>query len=222
MYDYNKTYIVNLGVGLTRSNAITASSVVLLLGLTGCAPHFIEPKDLSHAVLVERQFVVESPFLQPSQRRELVQTRQPGVRPLSIERVRWIKGLDANSLRLQRATERHTGEQQSGSIEKTPSSAVNTGLVQAVFFDVHNGRLSVEGELSLNSFQGKNNARYFVEFLYRGPMNEVEAHEMTAVWGELSGHLARRGVDPKKIIMGGSKYHQRVNAIALLRVGEDD
>ncbi|BCU08427.1 hypothetical protein [Allochromatium tepidum] len=203
---------------MKRSPVIAVSSIALWLSVTGCAPRFVEIERTPRIAWVERPFVVESAFLQPSPRRELVQTELTGAQLGPMERVRWIEGINPNSHRIQRATERH-GAQQGALSHQASSTSVDEQLVQAVFFGVHEGRLSAEGELALNAFQGRGDERYFVEFLYAGPMDEVATREMTALWVDLSKRLVQRGADPKNFVMGGSKYNQRINAVALLKVG---
>lgn len=212
-----KTTLYFLGINLRYLKVIAAPSLALL-GMTGCAPRFVEIEvPPPRIAVVERSFVVESNFLQPSQRRELVQTEVEGAQLGPMERVRWIRGIDPENSRIQRGTERH-GTQHERLNHQLP--AKGGGVVQAVFFGVHEGRLSAEGEMALNAFQGRGNERYFVEFLHADEMNEVAVHEMTALWVDLSKRLVQRGADPKNFILGGSQYNQKENAIALIKVGQ--
>lgn len=182
--------------------------------LTGCAPKFVqEPEEPKRFSWRERDVVVHSNVLAPVNAREIVLTDESTATYLSaLERVRWLDGINLNSTRIQRSTER----KQAGHVSSFESISP---LVQYTLFEVNQGQLTIHGQLSLKNFQPKTDRRYIVDFLHADDMDLLNVNLMASAWNDLAKKLLEKGVKRENLIMGGSRYRQKNNAIMLLEIG---
>lgn len=190
--------------------------LILLSGgalLSGCSPKFVEPPAPETRIGWYEEVVTQhSDYIEPSTRPEVVWGEVS--RPIlsSDERVRWMKGVDQG--RVQRVNER-LGDQLLTAGDDSPAG----DLVRVTTFSVLDGELTAAGELARDGFRDDGNGRYFVEFLHAGPMDEIGLIQMTNAWNALAASLKEKGLNPQGVVMGGSKYNQKVNAIVMMRVG---
>ena len=73
--------------------------------------------------------------------------------------------------------------------------------------------------MALEKFHVANTDRVYVEFLNTGPMTEKNVEDTMRAWKNLLPKLKDKGLDPTKVILGGAKYEQKINAIVLVKVG---
>lgn len=181
--------------------------------LSGCAPRFVEEPRNVRRSWVERDVVVED-ILGSAAQREVVHaldTGEPRISPM--DRVRWVRGIDVNSSRIQRASERNL------SAEADLTTNNDSRLVQYTQFGVEGDQLSVSGKMALQNFQPVPTQRYVVEFLHKNEVDALSINLMTSVWNNIAKELIKKGVKRENIIMGGSKYRQEVDAIILIAAG---
>ena len=194
---------------------------VMALGLasTGCAPTFVDVvQPAPRQTWVERDVEAVSSVIGDINTSEIVLSTSEKTVIGPDERVRWIAGVDLAKSKLQRSSERLTGATLAsitGSSSKTISS-----LVEVNQFGVIGKELSVEGQLSLQQFKSNGANRYYVEFLNSGRMTETSEQEMNDAWRALSAKLKDKGLNMSNVVLGGSKYEQRSNAIVLVKVGK--
>ncbi|MBV7542100.1 hypothetical protein [Acidovorax sp. sic0104] len=186
---------------------------------SGCAPRFIDVEQpVPRKTWVERNVETVSTTVAPSNTSEFVLSTAEQTVIGPEERVRWISGVDLSKSKLQRSTERVNGAS-IASLSGQGSKAL-ASLVEVQQFAVIAGELAVEGQLSLQRFHSAPANRYYVEFLNSGRMTETSEIEMTNAWRTLSARLKEKGLNTANVVLGGSKYEQRANAIVLVRVGK--
>lgn len=193
----------------------------MALGLagTGCAPKFVDVVQPSpRQTWVERDVESVSSVIGNSNTTEIVlsEAQKNVIGP--DERVRWVSGVDLSKSKLQRSSERLTGATLAGI--SGPSSTTVSSMVEVNQFAVIGKELSVEGQLSLQQFKSNGSNRYYVEFLNSGRMTETSEQEMNDAWRALSAKLKEKGLNTSNVVLGGSKYEQRTNAIVLVKVGK--
>ncbi|CAN7575987.1 hypothetical protein [Acidovorax delafieldii] len=201
--------------GIVKFIAILAIGVMN----SGCAPRFIDVEQpVPHVTWVERQVETVGNAVGPSQGREFVLSTKESNVLGPDERVRWVAGVDLSKSKLQRSSERLAGGPIDGLFGQ--ASKNTSSLVEVHQFNVVGDALSIEGQLSLQRFNGGNANRYYVEFLNSGRMSESSETEMTSAWRSLSAKLKERGLNTANVVLGGSKYEQRTNAIVMVRIGK--
>lgn len=186
---------------------------------SGCAPRFIDVEQpVPHVTWVERQIETVGASVGPSQGREFVLTTKENNVLGPDERVRWVAGVDLSKSKLQRSSERLAG----GSIDgfSGQGAKASSGIVEVHQFNIVGDGLSIDGQLSLQRFNANQANRYYVEFLNAGRMSESSELEMASAWRSLSAKLKEKGLNTANVVLGGSKYEQRTNAIVMVRVGK--
>lgn len=185
--------------------------------MTGCAPLFtevVQPQE--KRIWVERTVQIEHAQIGSIESAEFVNSTSLANVVGPDERVIWIAGVDIMNSRFQRTSERLQGVDAA----KFGVKSNGASIVQAHQFGVQDASLSVEGQIALDGFTANESARYYVEFLNKGTMTEQKINEMMDAWKGLSANLKKRGLNTANVIMGGSKYDQKVNAIVLVKVGK--
>lgn len=170
------------------------------------------------SVQVQREVVLpETDFSGEQKSRQWgVSEGNDGVARLSpFERVRWVEGIHTDGRRIQRAT----ASTQTNPLSDAPgASAYARQIVQPLFFEVLNGRLTAEAELVRTNFSA-DAERYVVEFLFQGELDPITSLDMTEIWNVLSSSFHERGLDNRRILMGGAQYRQPRNGILLIKIG---
>jgi hypothetical protein len=194
---------------------------ILAIGVmnSGCAPRFIDVEQpIPHVTWVERQVETVGTAVGPSQSREFVLSTKESNVLGPDERVRWVAGVDLTKSKLQRSSERLAGGSIDGLVGQGSKNSL--GLVEVHQFNIVGDGLSIEGQLSLQRFNANGANRYYVEFLNSGRMSESSEMEMTSAWRSLSAKLKEKGLNTANVVLGGSKYEQRTNAIVMVRIGK--
>ena len=130
------------------------------------------------------------------------------------ERVIWISGVDIKNGKLQRFHERSGGEKSTVKDSSSKGSLVKSHVIEFV-----GDQLGVNGKLAVENFKVTGIDRVYVEFLNIGPMTETNVEGAMAAWKKLLPQLKDKGLDTSKVILGGAKYEQKINAIVLVKVG---
>lgn len=196
-----------------------AAYITLAACCAGCAPRFIDvvqPEE--KRAWVQRPVQTIGATVAPTQGFEIVHSKVHAEVVGPDERVRWISGVDLQSSKLQRASER--GVASAGGWLPAADGGNSNALVQAYQFTVVGAAVSVEGQLALQKFSALPANRFYVEFLNSGRMTEASESDMASAWRSLSQKLKDKGLNTSNVVLGGSKYQQAANAIVLVRVGK--
>lgn len=129
------------------------------------------------------------------------------------DRVIWIEGVDLNKSKIQRSNERKINE--SMDID-AKNQLIGISSYQFEFFG---NELTIEGTLALGKFNAKQEDRFYVEFVNKGPMEEESVRNPMDVWRKILPALKLKGVNQSNIVMGGAKYNQNKNEILLVKIG---
>lgn len=191
--------------------------VGICAALAGCSyPKFtdvVQPQE--RKAWVERTATVTSDQLGETVYQEVVYADLASKVIDANERVIWVAGVDIKNGKFQRFNERSGGERSVSSLNGTSK----TSLINSHLLEIINDQLGINGKLALEKFHVANTDRVYVEFLNTGPMTEKNVEDTMRAWKNLLPKLKDKGLDPTKVILGGAKYEQKINAIVLVKVG---
>jgi hypothetical protein len=131
------------------------------------------------------------------------------------EMVVWVSGVDLKKSKMQRASERLTGNAAKGE-----GASDSSDFAEVYKFGVSGSALTAEGVLALERFKAKSTDRFYVEFLNKNEMTEEKVRGMLSAWNNLSKELKKKGLNTSNVVMGGGKYNQSVESIVLVKVGK--
>lgn len=204
---------------MKTGNQRIAAYITLAACCVGCAPRFIDVvPPAEKQAWVQRPLTTVGAVVGPTKSLEIVHSKVEAEVVGPEERVRWISGVNLQSSRLQRASER--GVASGGSWLASSEVATASALVHTHQFAVIRDSVSVEGQLALQKFTALPAHRFYVEFLNSGRMTEASESDMATAWRSLSQKLKEKGLNTSNVVLGGSKYQQAANAIVLVRVGK--
>lgn len=197
----------------------TLIAVVLGGACSSCAPIYIDVQpDATKQLWVERSVVEEHAAIGNFEKREIILVDSAKNQQLSPEeRVVWIAGIDPLKSKLQRGNDRSVSHPV---MDAKDLREGQYGFVEVHQFPVSKGVITASGQLRIEKFKTDSKARYYVEFLNKGPMTEAGVEEMLKAWKSLSKTLKLQGLEAANLVMGGSKYDQEIDAIVLVRVGK--
>jgi len=192
-----------------------ASLGIVIPSMFGCAPQFVEePVAPKPTGWVERDVEHHSHVLADYVAPEITYAEDVNLLS-SWERVSWIEGVNRQSSRIQQKTSLPHQIVQDTADEDNLQTLVRAHFIE---IDPQTGELTLKGRLQVENFKAVSGRRYFVEFFYQDGMNEVQTMEMTARWVILSKSLKEKGLDPKKVVMGGANYRQNRHGILLIEL----
>lgn len=135
----------------------------------------------------------------------------PALSPL--ERVRWVKGIDEKTSRVQWPSQRITTLDTKAALSPVP--------VEEVFFEIIDGKLSADAVAKKSHFVG-NASRYIVEFIHAKGADVDSSYTLVQTWNDLAQELKEKGLDPTKVIISGDQYNKGREGILLIKLGSHD
>ena len=193
---------------MQRNLTLYTSGVLLL---TGCALPLPDPVDTKTATWVERDVVSHRAGMKTDRTKTLVIAEQMATTPDPRDRVIWQKKLPTVN---QYTSERNGVE----AVIKLDTEV----RAKAYLFETQGAQLSAAGKMVMNQFKDDGVSRYFVEIFSSEEMSEKVATDSNAAYRAVIEQLKNKGLDPKRVILGGTSYKQSKNGIVLLTVKTHD